>query len=140
MEIIAKFFNGVAAPFITCKMFGRDVYLLIDTGSNQNLIDRTFLANQRYDGQIYKIADCMMTGNGEVENSESIETVATIGGKDYTVQMVLVDYSNVFAVFDLFLGKKPVGILGIDFLVKYGMVLDFKKWCMLKSVYSKDKR
>ena len=136
MEIVAKFFNGVAAPFVMCSLYDMDVYFLIDTGSNHNLINKAFLADQKYKNQVNKINDSMMTGNGEVENSESIETTISIGNRNYLVQMVLVDYSNVFAVFESFLGEKPVGILGIDFLVKYGMVLDFWNWCMWKKVNS----
>ena len=136
MEIIAKFFNGVAAPFIRCRIFNEEVYLLVDTGSNQNLLDKSFFDKQKYDGQIIKVSDRMMTGNGEVENSESIKTAIVIDNRNYPVQMVLVDYAEVFAVFESFLGEKPAGILGTDFLVKYGIILDFGNWCMWKNTNS----
>lgn len=127
---LVYFFNGVAAPFVRCKLFDKDAYLLVDTGSNDNLLDKHFFDTVGYQGEIQETGD-MVTAGGAMGREGEIATDIEINGSSFSLRMAVADIIAL-SVFEEYLGERPVGMLGIDFLVKEHMIMDFEHWCMYR--------
>ena len=105
----------------------RELCLLIDTGSTNNILFSFVYEHFQKNFQSLKEQDSIMGFEGQQHETPQIETTFNFEGQSYT---------SVFSVLDISDGMKHVqeeygvqihGVLGIHFLVDNEWIIDFKQ-------------
>lgn len=111
-------------PIVQVKSNGVDLNFLLDTGANISVIDTNILSKLKYIKE-----DSISEVFGIEGNRQSVETVSIEFNKDtqsYKDIFQVMDMSAPFGFVEIESGIKIHGILGNEFLAKYGYILDFK--------------
>lgn len=111
-------------PLLRMYHNGKPYLLLLDTGATHNVIDSNRLNefDKKFTRKKANIISCI----GDVNTNENHE-IYTIRFDDklnsFTDDFVSLDITGICEDFE---GEKVVGILGVSFLSKYALTLDFK--------------
>lgn len=100
---------------------------LIDTGSTHNLIDKNII--NKLDKRFIRKDMQVVEGIGDINSNEKLE-MYRIRFDDmfnsFTDDFVSYDMNNMFIDEEKHFNKPVIGILGVGFLSKYALTLDFK--------------
>ena len=112
-------------PLIVVKIFDYELCLLLDTGSNRNIIDK-----QTYDHFIDKLevpeqSQGVLTLNGVTEGAV-INIPFTFEGQQYNELFMCAENTESFEQIKKESGIRIYGILSNNFFLKHGWVLDFE--------------
>ena len=101
------------------------VNLLLDTGSNNNVIDKTSLEALYYEeeGMTSELAGL----EGNAQTCKVCNITLHYKDKEYTYPYVVADMSKIFADIKKTTGVTVHGVMGSKFFHKYKYVLDFDK-------------
>ena len=118
-------------PLIVAKLFGHDICLLLDTGSNKNIID-----DRIYKHFIDRLKQSKMTSEIHalkgISSGITIDAPFTFEGHEYSESFFCAEVSNTFDKIFEESGLQIHGILGNHFFLKHGWVLDFDKMTVNK--------
>ena len=111
-------------PLLELYHNSKPYLLLLDTGATHNVIDSNSI--NEFDKKFTRKYANLVSGIGDVDSEMKYE-MYKIRFDDkinsFTDDFISMDLSNTF---DDYNGKKVVGILGVGFLSKYALTLDFK--------------
>ena len=115
----------VELPVVT--FYNEDVKLnfLLDTGSNNSIINEAIMGNLQYDIDKSEISTIGMTG--EEVKSSVCTIVLHYNGNMFEDQFTIIDMSSAFNNIKQESGVQIHGILGSKFFEKYKYILDFKE-------------
>jgi len=116
----------VGLPLIVVKLFDNDICLLLDTGSNRNIID--YRIHNHFKDKLLesKRSDSLLTLNGQSEGVE-VSIPFTFEGVDYNECFICTNETDSFDTIRAESGIQIHGILGNNFFLKEGWVIDFDK-------------
>lgn len=118
------FLSKTGHPLLRMYHNGKPYLLLLDTGATHNVIDSNSLSE--FDKKFTRKKASIVAGIGDIDTKETHE-VYRIRFDDelnsFTDDFISLDISGMFEDFN---GEKVVGILGVSFLSKYALTLDFK--------------
>jgi len=113
-------------PLIVAKIFEYDICLMLDTGSNRNIID-----NRLYDHFKDKLTQPATSSEVITLNGTATGTTINIPfnfeNKDYQEPFLCTEQTEVFDKINDESGIQIHGILGNNFFLKHGWILDFDK-------------
>lgn len=114
-------------PIITVKIDNKKLNFLLDTGSNQSLIDVSEIVNLKH--QIVAPEGSTMKMNGEIEDTMTVLVDLEYGFTLYEeVELVVMDLSYSFNEVKRQDGVQLHGIIGSNFFDKYDYILDYKEY------------
>lgn len=106
-----------------CKMKDAPVLMLMDTGTTASVLRSKFVANGRYTGESCSI----LTAHGEMKAERCEDATFTDSlGRTYTNNILVIEDSVSLAELERETGRPVAGILGTDFMDRYGVVMNFK--------------
>ena len=113
-------------PLIVVKIFEHDICLMLDTGSNRNIID-----NRIYDHFKEKLnqpatSSEVYTLNGTTTGI-TIEIPFSFEKNNYSEPFICSEIADTFDKINEESGIQIHGLLGNNFFLKHGWVLDFDK-------------
>jgi hypothetical protein len=121
-------------PLIVVKSFTEEMYgivqldwcLMLDTGSNRNIIDQRMYDYLKGRLNLTETSSEVFTLNGTVTGL-TIEVPFTFEDKDYHEPFLCTENTDVFDKIHDESGIQIHGILGNNFFLKHGWILDFEK-------------
>ena len=119
-------FRKIAMPIIKLYINGIPLYFVVDSGAAYSTLNKSELEHLEYedlkekDGGTYGI-------DGNVIPVSSATLNLHYGKHHFKQSFQLVDLSGAFTNMEMEYGVKIVGLLGDDFLLKYGTTIDFNK-------------
>lgn len=114
-------------PIITVKIDNKKLNFLLDTGSNQSLIDMSEIVNLKH--QIVSTEGSTMKMNGEIEDTMNVLVDLEYNDSIYEeVELVVMDLSFSFNEVKKQDGVQLHGIIGSNFFDKYNYILDYKEY------------
>lgn len=113
-------------PVIKLNIDDKDGYFIVDTGCNQSLINNTVDVTNKV---IVNTYDTYGIG-GKVTNHSYMFDVK-LKDKTASCEFAVADLNVSFDSYVPEIGIKPTGLLGSDFLCKFGCQLDFKDYKMI---------
>lgn len=119
-------FRKITMPIIELYINGVPLYFVIDSGAVYSTLNKSELEHLEYedlkenDGGTYGI-------DGNVIPVSSAALNLHYGKHCFKQSFQLVDLSGAFTNMEMEYGVKIVGLLGDDFLLKYGTTIDFNK-------------
>lgn len=129
-------FESAGVPFIKIEQVNGieldNCVMLIDTGANVNFIEEDIVKSciPNYSKELEYDSD-IMTIQGTLEMNKSLITTITIDNKELKDRFVVVDHSSTLDYIASDTDKNVIGIIGSEFMNKYGFNIDMKK-LMLK--------
>lgn len=119
-----KSFGELQLPIITFLNNDKEFNFLVDTGANMSIINSYYL-------QEFKYISLETTGTifgmeGNVTNTNFVSVVLQKGKDSFLNCYQAVDISNSFGRIEDSYSVKIHGVIGNDFLVKYGCLIDYK--------------
>ncbi len=112
-------------PVVTFYSSGTKLNFLLDTGSNNSIINKSILESVQYSKLDYEMTTFGMEGNKIVNNVYSIPI--EYKGQKYDGEFTAIDMSDAFGHIKKESGVTIHGVLGSLFFKKYQYVLDFDK-------------
>lgn len=114
-------------PIITVKIDNKKLNFLLDTGSNQSLINMSEIVNLKH--RIISPEGSTMKMNGDIEDTMNVLVDLEYGLTIYEeVELVVMDLSYSFNEVKKQDGVQLHGIIGSDFFDKYNYILDYKEY------------
>ena len=119
-------FRKITMPIIELYINGVPLYFVVDSGAVYSTLNKSELEHLEYqdlkenDGGTYGI-------DGNVIPVSSATLNLHYGRHCFKQSFQLVDLSGAFTNMEMEYGVKIVGLLGDDFLLKYGTTIDFNK-------------
>ena len=113
-------------PLILAKLFGNDICLMLDTGSNRNIINHRIYDHFRDRLKQSEISSEVYTLNGASAGT-TIDVPFCFEDQDYHEPFLCTETSETFDKINEESGIQIHGILGNHFFLKYGWVLDFDR-------------
>ena len=119
-------FKKVTMPIIKLYINEVPLYFVVDSGAVYSTLNKSELEHLEYedlkenDGGTYGI-------DGKVIPVSSAILNLHYGKHCFKQSFQLIDLSNAFTNMEMEYGVKIVGLLGDDFLLKYGSTIDFNK-------------
>ena len=129
-KVIAIFEQREICPFIKAQLFDKDVFLLLDSGSDTSYLDKQFFDSLNISIDI-KNSLPIASGEGTETSYGTIKTEVAIGDSIYELPMTLYDLADKFKVFSRAFSKIPVGIIGSDFFFVHRIVLDYQQQALI---------
>jgi len=118
-------------PLIVAKIFDNDICLMLDTGSNRNIIDHRIynhfidkLKQSETSSEVYTL-------NGTARGI-TIDVPFCFEDQDYHEPFICTENTDAFDKIHDESGIQIHGILGNHFFLKHGWVLDFEKVTVYK--------
>lgn len=119
-------FKKITMPIIELYINGIPLYFVVDSGAVYSTLNKSELEHLEYedlkenDGGTYGI-------DGNIIPVSSATLNLHYGKNCFKQSFQLVDLSGAFTNMEMEYGVKIVGLLGDDFLLKYGTTIDFNK-------------
>lgn len=110
----------------------KNLCFLIDTGSTYNLIFKFVYDHFKNEFELLEEVRKTMGIEGNYVESNTVQATLNFEGEEYPTTFTLIDNSTASAQIQEETGVQIHGILGIDFLIKYGWTIDFQN-CTIKS-------
>jgi len=118
-------------PLIVVKLFGNDVCMMLDTGSNRNIIDHRIYDHFKDRLKQSEISSEVYTLNG-TSAGITIDVPFFFENNFYHEPFLCTETSETFDKINEESGIQIHGILGNQFFLKYGWVLDFDRVTVYK--------
>lgn len=112
-------------PVVTFYQGDKKINFLLDTGSNNCIIDSSFLKNIRH--TMLKESTNIQGLEGNSQEAQVCTLNITYKNNTYSYPYVIQDMSNVFNSIKKETGVTVNGILGSSFFNTYNYILDFKE-------------
>lgn len=124
------FENGVSSnvytPLIDMKLNGVERTFIVDTGANMSLIDDSFYKDNENDFQFLSEIDMTLNGVAGTKNYKAYYILGGLGDDNsLKYQFLTSDLSGVRNSIKTSTGIDIIGILGADYLNRYGFTVDF---------------
>ena len=113
-------------PLIVVKVFDQNLCLMLDTGSNRNIIDNRFYEHFKDRLKPSETSSEVFTLNGTAAGM-TVEVPFTFEEKDYQEPFICTEQTDAFNKIHEESGIQIHGIVGNNFFLKHGWVLDFEK-------------
>ena len=113
-------------PLIVVKLFDHDICLMLDTGSNRNIIDQRIYDHFKDRLKQSETSDEVCTLNGTATGI-TIDVPFNFEEHDYLEPFLCTEMADAFDKINEESGIQIHGILGNHFFLKYGWVLDFER-------------
>ena len=113
-------------PLIVVKIFENDICLMLDTGSNRNIIDQRIYVHFKDRLKQSEISDEVFTLNGAAAGT-TIDVPFCFEENDYQEPFLCTDNTDAFDKIQEESGIQIHGILGNHFFLKHGWILDFER-------------
>ncbi|MGI6718955.1 MAG: aspartyl protease family protein [Bacteroidales bacterium] len=122
--------EGGIIIYITCKINGEKVNLIIDTGASKTCIGQKCYERINKDKQHYLKENIQTVGLGTTDHMSKLVKVDTLQFnrlkiKDY--ELVLLDWDGIGDYLEENINITLDGVLGCDLLDKYDAIIDFSK-------------
>ena len=101
-------------------------YFFVDSGAQQNLFNEfavQFIDENCFTGKQHNLTALDNKG----EKTESVNLNFKLNGEDLTDEFCITHNINFYSFFE---AHCVIGILGMNFLVKHGLIVDFEKRCL----------
>ena len=134
----SKGFIPPKLPIITVEHGDLKLNLLIDSGSDNNIIDSNILDKIDHKEAEYSNAT-HITGVGGTVEIQACSFSFKCNGEEYKADFLINDFSDAFTSILEASGIQLHGMLGTDFLQKNNIILDFQNFVAYNSVKLKDK-
>ena len=118
-------------PLIVVKLFGNDVCMMLDTGSNRNIIDHRIYDHFKDRLKQSETSSEVYTLNG-TSAGITIDIPFFFENHFYHEPFLCTETSDTFDKINEESGIQIHGILGNHFFLKYGWVLDFDRVIVYK--------
>lgn len=98
---------------------------LIDTGASFNVMLQD--AFQRHSGLFTRLGrnDWLIGMNGEPQDIFLIKGSISLGGQQFQAEFGVMEQSEALRTVRVLTGKHIDGALGVDFFIRYNLILDF---------------
>lgn len=107
-----------------CLMKNAPVLMLIDTGTTANIMRSEYVPSGCYSGKTCS----MLTAHGEMNALHCNDVSFTDSlGREYRDNFLVIDNPVSLKELEREIKKPVCGILGTDFMDKYGVIINFKK-------------
>ena len=113
-------------PLIVVKVFENNICLMLDTGSNRNIIDHRIYDHFKDNLPQPATSSEVITLNGTATGT-TIDIPFNFENQDYQEPFLCTEQTEVFDKINEESGIQIHGILGNNFFLKHGWVLDFEK-------------
>ena len=113
-------------PLIVAKLFSNDICLMLDTGSNRNIIDHRIYDHFKEKLNKSSTSSKVHTLNGAAAGI-TVDVTFSFEGDDYQEPFLCTEASDTFDKIHDEDGIQIHGILGNHFFLKHGWVLDFER-------------
>ncbi len=113
-------------PLIVVNIFGNEVCLMLDTGSNRNIIDQRIFDQFRDRLTTSETSSEVLTLNGTTQGM-IIDVPFTFENDDYHEPFLCVEMTDTFDKIHDESGIQIYGSLGNHFFLKYGWIIDFER-------------
>ena len=113
-------------PLIVIKLFDHDICLMLDTGSNKNIIDNGIYEHFRDSLTETELFQELLTLNGTTRGTV-INIPFAFENQDYIEPFVCSNSTEAFEQIENESGIRIYGILGNHFFLKHGWILDFER-------------
>jgi len=113
-------------PLIVVKLFDYELCLLLDTGSNRNIIDHRIYDHFKDRLKLSETSDEVFTLNGTAAGI-TIDVPFCFEENDYQEPFLCTENTDAFDKIQEEAGIQIHGILGNHFFLKHGWVLDFER-------------
>jgi len=113
-------------PLIVAKIFEHDICLMLDTGSNRNIIDQRIYDHFKDRLKQPETPSSVYTLNGAA-SGKTIEIPFSFEEQDYLEPFICSETAETFDKINDESGIQIHGLLGNHFFLKHGWVLDFDK-------------
>ena len=110
----------------------KNLCFLIDTGSTHNLIFKFVYDHLKNEFELLEEVRKTMGIEGNYVESNTVQATLSFEGEEYSTTFTLIDNSTAVAQVQEETGVQIHGVLGIDFLIKYGWTIDFQN-CTIRS-------
>jgi len=112
-------------PLIVVKLFGNDICLMLDTGSNRNIIDHRIYDHFKDRLNQSETSSEVYTLNGAARGIK-IDVPFCFEEHDYHEPFLCTENTDTFDKINEESGIQIHGILGNHFFLKHGWILDFE--------------
>ena len=122
-----SFKQGFVSPNVPIATFyqdGKKLNFLLDSGSENNVIDKNALTSINH--RILEGVSTTLTGVGGTSDTEICELTFKCDNEEYTEEFLVTDLSQAFGMIEDCHSIILHGIIGSTFLRKNNIVLDFK--------------
>ena len=121
-------------PLIVVNLFGNDICLMLDTGSNQNIIDNGIYEHFKDKLSLSATSSREIIGlNGVSANGGAMVNLTfTFENQEYDEPFACSDTTEAFEHIEKESGIRIYGIIGNHFFLKHGWILDFEKITVYK--------
>ena len=113
-------------PLIVVNIFGYEICLMLDTGSNQNIIDNGIYEHFRDKLTEAEQSQEVTTLNGTTKGAV-VNIPFAFENQEYDEPIVCSNTTEAFEQIEKESGIRIYGILGNSFFLKHGWILDFEK-------------
>lgn len=113
-------------PLIVVKLFDHDICLMLDTGSNRNIIDHRLYDHFKDRLKLSETSSEVITLNGAATGI-TIDVPFYFEEYDYQEPFLCTENTDAFDKIHEETSIQIHGILGNHFFLKHGWVLDFEK-------------
>jgi hypothetical protein len=113
-------------PLIVIKLFGNDICLMLDTGSNRNIIDHRVYDHFKDRLEQSNTSSEVYTLNGAAAGI-TVDVPFSFEEQDYLEPFLCTKAGETFDKINETDGIQIHGILGNHFFLKHGWVLDFER-------------
>ena len=120
--------NGL--PIVRIKSLNKEFNFLVDCGSNLSHVNLSVIDAMDSVKLENVLGSKITTGNGETENCGYYNVKLTFGKRSIIHRFEIMDLNDTFYGW----GMPIHGIIGVDFLRKYGYTVDFKHLLMYRNV------
>lgn len=132
--------KGFPCAIIPVKVLGKKAFVLLDTGANISGFNMNFFNENAYEG-LEPVSTIEISGiNNEYEANEMFNLDVTIDGVLLNHDFAIVDFEIGFNELKGVVGLNIVGILGADFIEKYGINIDLKQKVIWFTIQENDNR
>jgi hypothetical protein len=113
-------------PLIVVELFGNNICLMLDTGSNRNIIDNRIYNHFKDKLKQSETSSAVYTLNG-TSSGITVDIPFKFENLDYLEPFLCTEMNDTIDKINGETGIQIHGILGNHFFLKYGWVLDFEK-------------
>lgn len=121
---IEKWVKKAKMPLVTTD--DGALCFLIDTGASYNVLIKEAYEKNRSCFRLMGHDDYMLGMNGEPQRIFMVAGDIALGGTVYSGEYGVMEMTNAIETVIMLTGQRIDGALGVDFLCRYGMSIDFR--------------
>ena len=125
--LAVSFSKGFVSPNIPIATFQQgdmELNFIIDTGSDNNIIDSNVLPNLKYEENEHRM---QLTGLGGSQEVKMCDITFSFEGESFTAPFLISDMKEAFTIIRKCHAIPIHGMLGSKFLMENNLILDFNK-------------